>query len=145
MQACGSLWRIHRMDVEVLERFTDWIRPQMPDSFAGLDKILPHLSREDALKAIEDAKARQVVDYGSPFMQEMLGTTRGQLHLFLFMLQFHQPDCKLADAYDVMRELGAARMTEIFEATRGEFAQGKQQAPAAAGNGELTGAMSAGA
>lgn len=145
----GKSWRICRMTVDVLDRFVDWVRSQMPqvEPFAGFDKIIPHLPKEDALKLIKDEQARRdsflVMDFNSPLVEQQLHTGRGMMRLLLLMLQVHQPETTLEEAKEVFEFLGPERLIEIFKQSRGEARPGKAQAPAG-NHSRPTGAMSAG-
>ena len=131
--ALGRTWKTGRMDIEVLDKFIDWARPQIPDPFAHLTELVPSLQPDAALTLIREAreKAEQFLDYDSPMVKRLLKTKRGIVHVFLFMLQVHQPHATLADAEEISRELGQEKMEEIFSAAAGRMPEeGKADAPA---------------
>lgn len=116
IHALGRSWKCGRMSIDILERFVEWARPQLPDPFEGLKDLVPHLTREDAMALIKEARAerRAILDYNSPFIQEMTSTLRGAMHLFLFLLQVNHPDVSLGLAGDIAAEIGDAQVQSIF-------------------------------
>ncbi len=122
----GRPWKIARIEVGILDQFIDWVKTQLPpcEPFAGFDKIIPHLPAEEAMKLIAE-------EFGGEFVS-------------LLMLQAHQPEATLNDAMRVFKQVGSAGLAQLLAEARGEFRQGKAEAPAAEASGP-TGAISAGA
>jgi len=132
--ACGRRWRIARRDLGVLERFYQWVLPQIKDPFDGLEKIIAKLSPEQAHAFISEAQAKreEILDWNSPVIERFMKTTRGQVHLFMFMLQVYQPDATLENARQIVEELGPERIQSVFLLADGQ-APGQGKAPAPAG------------
>jgi hypothetical protein len=132
IEACGRKWTLARMEIDRLEEFIDWLRPQLPDPFAGLEKILPSMSREDALKEIKEARAAAIMDYDSPAIQSALTTVRGRLRMFYLCLRVNHPEIKLADAFAIVTEMGEKEIERALAAASGTAGKKKDQEAVAA-------------
>lgn len=138
-QAQGKTWRTAKMEYSILDRFAEWVKTQLADPFAGLEKIIDKLPREDALQLVREAQARQremeTLDIDSPEVSRFMKTNRGAMRIFHLLLSANHPELTLDQAFALGMELGEDKIQEIFGDAAGEAPgeapQGNRPGPAA--------------
>ena len=138
-RAAGRTWKAGRLEISVIEKFLAWVRPQLVDPVERLakiiDKLPPALAEKEYHAAKKQAEELDALDWFSPQVKAMQETNRGQMQLFLFLLQINQPDATLDEAFRVAAEIGPEEMGRIFARAAGEAPRGNAPAPAHRGNG----------
>lgn len=128
----SRVWIIGRLTSDVIFGFRDWIREQIGDPFALLEKLLPHLDKSEAMERIKlvESVDRQLKNFSmqSPLAKEFMGTETGAAKLFHLLLKERQPEASMNDAMDVLIELG--RQGKVQET----LAKAQGSSPGAAGN-----------
>lgn len=122
VRALGKVWKIGRMDLDVLEKFIDWVKPQLGDPFDGLEKLVEKLPPAEAMALIREAKARkdEPLDWDSEIVQKFRNTKRGQLVSLWHLLQVNHPELTLSEAFQIGLEVGAERLEQAVADANGK-------------------------
>lgn len=138
IEAGGRTWRLGRLTVDVLFGFRDWIKDQVGDPFARLDRVLDRLPKEEALAAIREADdvCRQLERFSMqcPLAREWMNTELGAARMFQLLLLRHHPQATMDDGLLVAMELGRRGQVEAA------LARSQGSAGGGPGNPEAPGA-----
>ena len=122
VHACERDWKIGRLEISILEKFYQWVLPQLAPPFEALSKIIDKLPPALAADEFEKEKERRdaVLDWNSPLIAKYRETERGQSQMFLLLLQINHPEATLDDAFRLAAELGPERLEGIFSLAAGQ-------------------------
>lgn len=137
-----EFWTVSRFTPSILEKIIGFVKREFGDPFAGLDKLLPALPKEQADAIWAEAKARHetlaTMDYTDPLVKRFLlpemvdgkvqGNVRGLLHTFCFMLQKHQLGTDIDQAAEVMAAVGLPAVLQAITDAMGSM-EGNVGAP----------------
>src|SRR5438552_2023302 len=98
IQALGQSWTIGKWTVRIWDALLEWVKPRLPDPFAGLDQIIDKVHERVAEKLIAEAQAKSqaLLSMASPAVQALLdGTPEGRVQVLYQLLRQHHPDITL--------------------------------------------------
>ncbi len=132
----GKTWTLGRVTVAVIEGFRDWVKEEVGDPFAPVERVmaLGVLEKADLVKRIKEAEdvVEQLLCFSldCPLAKAFCKTERGSAKLFHLMLQVHHPTASLEDAFALaMHLMTSGQMQAVLDKARGALPNG--QAPAA--------------
>lgn len=132
----GRAYRVGRLTLEVLEQFFEWVRAQVGDPFAVVDRYLDRLDPKDALALVREAKAVKDaldgMDLGSPLFIEWVSKTCGCSRLLHLMLLRNHPEVTPGLAFEVVVGMGQAEAKKLIKKGAGSVPGGNADGPAAA-------------
>ena len=132
VQALGKTWRVGRFTFGVLEEFVAWVRQEVGDPFAGLeriiDKVPPEVAKEMVAAAQAKAAALAAMDISDPLIQEYLGKVRGIVRVFHAMLRQHHPEMTIDQAFAIAAEIGLDKAAAAISQGKGRDPNAKAPA-----------------
>lgn len=133
VQALGKTWRLGRLEIRVIRELRDWIKEQVGDPFAHLEKYLDKLPADEQQRRVKEAA--EVLDQlecftlDSPLAKKWLKTELGAAKLAHLLLTVHQPAITEEEAFAVMQAIGAEKMSEALDDAGGKLPNAVAPAP----------------
>lgn len=113
VEADGKVWRLPRLEYEIVLAFRDWIAEREGDPFADVKELAATLDAATVNEMVREAKEikkqLQAFSIGSPLAKRYLTTEIGATELFYLLLRQHQPDVARAQAMRVVVELAQSK------------------------------------
>lgn len=129
----GRQYRVGRLTLEPLEQFFEWIRSQVGDPFAVVDRYLDRLDAKDALALVHEAKAVKDaldgMDLGSPLFVDWVSKPRGCARLLYLLLASNHPDATPALAFEMVLDMGQVEAKKLLEKGAGKVPGGNAVGP----------------
>lgn len=131
----GKTYTFSRLERHIVEDWRDWIREQIGDPFAAVERLLDKLPPDTAKEMVKEAQAIQAqlesFSLGCPLAKRFLGNELGLGQLAYLMLRGKHPDITPDEAFAVAMQLGLSAMAKTVQKTSGEAPGKKPDAPAA--------------
>ena len=146
VEALGKQWTVARAELPVLRLFVEWIKDQLGDPFAGIEKELalykellpPEEYKAKALERIKEAKdeadAIKCMDINSPIISKWMSSVTGAMKLLHLMLKVNHPEVTEGEAARVFSEIGVAKAMEAIADGNGKLPEGNAGALAGTGS-----------
>lgn len=134
VRALGKDWRFGPLDVEIIEKFRDWVADLLGDPFAELERWADKLSPEAAAAEFREAKAvkKQLSCFSlaCPLATEYLNSELGKIELNFLLLEKNHPGVTRDQVMAIAQEVGEREMEEKRKEAHGEVPGGNGAAPA---------------
>lgn len=145
VKALGRTWTIGRLELRVIREFRDWIKTQIGDPFARVEKFFDRLPDAEKLRRIKEAEdeCRQLESFSlsSDLAKRFMNAEEGAAFLFWQLLKPAHPDVTIEEAFQVCQAMGQQRQNEVLAKSAGEV-RGNGAAPVVPGQKKSTGTKS---
>jgi hypothetical protein len=121
IEALGKTWTVGRWSARVWDDLIAWLKPQLPDPYAHLERLIDKMSPEianDALKRAEE-RANRFLSIGSPEVMELVKTPEVSMYLFWILLREKHPDVTRDQAMMIAASAGQDKMNAMFDTVAG--------------------------
>lgn len=133
----GKIWKIGRLERSVIFAFRDWLREQIGDPFAVVDRLKAVVPIADLMERVKEAEgvARDLAHFslGTATAKTWLHTEIGMSKLIHLLILPHHPDATEDDAFRVLAALGSDELGKTIARAAGEAPGGNGSVPATAG------------
>lgn len=132
--ALGKQWTAGRFTVGVWKRVWEWVKPRLPDQFAGLDRLADKMDKESFERLVREAQERDraMNSLDCPEARQVLGTVEGGVVQFMEQLRENHPEITFDLAAEILADIGQQEAKRMKQAGEGEYSDApKQAAPAA--------------
>lgn len=134
----GKTWTIGRLERSVIFQLRDYIREQIGDPFASVDRLKGILPPDELLKRVRDAEAtaKDLAQFslGTATAKAFLSTELGITKLIHLLLLPHHPNATEDDAFRVVLAMKDGEIGKALARAAGEAPLGNGAVPATAGS-----------
>jgi hypothetical protein len=124
VDALGKRWTVGRLSLKIIFSFRDWIKAQIGDPYARLERMLPHYSPEDAKRRIAEIDRTldelEAFTLQSAIAQRFMSTELGGAVFWKLLLSEHHPNVTDEEALAILQEIGERAQAEAVAKATGK-------------------------
>lgn len=125
-------WTVGRLERSVLFAFRDWIKTQVGDPFATVERVKTYIGGEALLGLVKEAegtvKDLQSFSLGTATGKAFISSETGMSKLIQLMLLKAHPDATEDDAFRIVMHWGAEAVAKAVADAAGKVPGGNGQA-----------------
>ncbi len=160
--ALGQSWTVARFDLDLLARWIDWARPQIPDPLEVAEAEVLRLAEKieaartdetmgedrkhlrvrawqeqiERISRLAMAEAAEYLSITSPEIQSLMNSPEGAGEIFRLLLEKHHPGITHEQAVKIVSDLGPSKTRQLMAQTQGKGPPKNPQRPASSRKGK---------